>query len=200
MTSDILKQPVHKILQEKAAWEDTKPNFHHPYESQTLEKKVVKEKPEPKQSFLSQERTKRKLKVLYNSIVIPQNKQPPCHTCKASPCCKSYIVPILKDEYESGIYGDYAVKLTKESLQALRSQRTLSFNLNPAPGEDVAYVLEGVVGEACPFLGADNKCTIYEYRPKTCREYTCVDDKRITQELRDGTAHPITASIKRNDL
>ena len=33
----------------------------------------------------------------------------------------------------------------------------------------------------CPFLGADNLCTIYESRPKACREFPHTDRKKIYQ-------------------
>ena len=33
----------------------------------------------------------------------------------------------------------------------------------------------------CPFLDADNLCSIYEVRPKACREYPHTDRRRITQ-------------------
>ena len=33
----------------------------------------------------------------------------------------------------------------------------------------------------CPFLGADNYCSIYESRPKACREYPHTDRKRFFQ-------------------
>ncbi len=33
----------------------------------------------------------------------------------------------------------------------------------------------------CPFLGMDNYCAIYEYRPKACREYPHTDRKRFYQ-------------------
>ena len=42
--------------------------------------------------------------------------------------------------------------------------------------EDNDYVLETV---PCPFLGPDNYCSIYEFRPKACREYPHTD--RINQ-------------------
>lgn len=31
----------------------------------------------------------------------------------------------------------------------------------------------------CPFLGTDNRCWIYEVRPKACREYPHTDRKKI---------------------
>lgn len=33
----------------------------------------------------------------------------------------------------------------------------------------------------CPFLGADNLCSIYEVRPKACREFPHTDRKKIYQ-------------------
>ncbi|HMN91016.1 MAG TPA: YkgJ family cysteine cluster protein [Saprospiraceae bacterium] len=36
-------------------------------------------------------------------------------------------------------------------------------------------------GAPCPFLGADNYCSIYEARPKACREYPHTDRKQIYQ-------------------
>ncbi len=35
----------------------------------------------------------------------------------------------------------------------------------------------------CPFLEADNKCRVYEYRPKACREYPHTDRKKFHQIL-----------------
>ena len=42
--------------------------------------------------------------------------------------------------------------------------------------EDNDYVLQTV---PCPFLGDDNYCDIYEFRPKACREYPHTD--RVNQ-------------------
>jgi hypothetical protein len=35
----------------------------------------------------------------------------------------------------------------------------------------------------CPFLESDNRCTVYEHRPKACREYPHTDRKRFYQIL-----------------
>ena len=42
--------------------------------------------------------------------------------------------------------------------------------------EDGDYVHNGA---PCPFLGADNYCSVYEARPKACREYPHTDRKQI---------------------
>ena len=35
----------------------------------------------------------------------------------------------------------------------------------------------------CPFLGSDNFCSIYENRPRACREYPHTDRRRVYQVL-----------------
>ncbi len=49
--------------------------------------------------------------------------------------------------------------------------------------EDGDYVLKST---PCPFLGEDNYCSVYENRPKACREYPHTD-RRNMQEIADLT-------------
>jgi Fe-S-cluster containining protein len=44
--------------------------------------------------------------------------------------------------------------------------------------EDRDYVLKG---SPCPFLDNENYCSIYESRPKACREYPHTDRKKMVQ-------------------
>ena len=46
--------------------------------------------------------------------------------------------------------------------------------------EDGDYVFRGA---PCPFLGSDNYCSIYEARPKACREYPHTDRKNFHKIL-----------------
>lgn len=46
--------------------------------------------------------------------------------------------------------------------------------------EDKDYVLKS---SPCPFLGDDNYCSIYESRPKACREYPHTDRKKMVQVM-----------------
>ena len=46
--------------------------------------------------------------------------------------------------------------------------------------EDGDYVLKS---SPCPFLGPDNHCSVYESRPKACREYPHTDRRKISQVL-----------------
>jgi Fe-S-cluster containining protein len=46
--------------------------------------------------------------------------------------------------------------------------------LFPAPGQPAGHVLLGYDERGhCPLLAGDGRCTIYEYRPRTCRTYDC---------------------------
>jgi Fe-S-cluster containining protein len=44
--------------------------------------------------------------------------------------------------------------------------------------EDQDYVLKSSL---CPFLDADNYCSVYDDRPKACREYPHTDRKKMVQ-------------------
>jgi Fe-S-cluster containining protein len=46
--------------------------------------------------------------------------------------------------------------------------------------EDGDWVLQQV---PCPFLGPDNYCSVYEDRPKACREYPHTDRRKFVQIL-----------------
>ena len=46
--------------------------------------------------------------------------------------------------------------------------------------EEGDYVLKS---SPCPFLGDDNKCFVYEERPRACREYPHTNRKRMYQIL-----------------
>ncbi len=86
-----------------------------------------------------------------------------CLTC--ANCCKT-TSPIFRDK-------------DIERLAAALSMRPAAFvekylHLD----EDGDYVHNGA---PCPFLGADNYCSVYDARPKACREYPHTDRKQIYQ-------------------
>ena len=62
--------------------------------------------------------------------------------------------------------------------------------------EDGDYVFKSM---PCPFLLADNKCSIYEVRPKACREYPHSDRKKMKQvfdlTLKNSTCCPAVEKI-----
>lgn len=139
------------------------------------------------------------LKLLHDKIPpIPEDKKPPCSSCKTAACCKVFVVNITELEYDSGVYGDAAIKIDPATFKQLRG-RVLMLQLLTAPrprkDDKPTYFLEGKMGEPCPFLTKDNKCGIYDMRPKTCRVYSCVGDPRITEEMRQGTVDLDPANI-----
>jgi len=46
--------------------------------------------------------------------------------------------------------------------------------------EDADYIFRSM---PCPFLGHDNYCSIYDVRPKACREYPHTDRPRVYQVM-----------------
>jgi Fe-S-cluster containining protein len=77
----------------------------------------------------------------------------PCGECKAC-CTSSYFIHIGPDETET------LAQIPKELLFA-------------APGLPKGHVLLGFDKNGhCPMF-IDNTCSIYEYRPQTCRTYDC---------------------------
>jgi Fe-S-cluster containining protein len=77
----------------------------------------------------------------------------PCGACRG--CCRSSMfIHIRPEEVETN----------------QRVPRSLLF---PAPGLPMGHLLMGYGDKGqCPML-VDNRCSIYEHRPQTCRDYDC---------------------------
>lgn len=62
--------------------------------------------------------------------------------------------------------------------------------------EENDYVVQS---SPCPFLGADNFCSIYEDRPSDCRRYPYTDEdvliKRVALTLKNATFCPAVFSV-----
>ena len=82
----------------------------------------------------------------------------PCGQCRAN-CCKQngheYAVLLRPDEYAR--FGPFSAVVAIES-----------------DGRRVCELVLPYVGGRCQFLGADDRCTIYDDRPQSCREFECV--------------------------
>ncbi len=65
--------------------------------------------------------------------------------------------------------------------------------------EDQDFVFKSM---PCPFLGSDNYCSIYEDRPKACREYPHTDRRKMKQifnlTLTNSTCCPAVEKILDN--
>ncbi len=104
------------------------------------------------QSFLKKadvQKTLKKLPALHNKAFSVVN----CLDCAA--CCKNYS-PRFKGPDIRRISGKLNLKSTEFIEQYLFAD------------EDGDYVLKS---KPCPFLGTDNKCSIYEYRPSDCSRF-----------------------------
>jgi len=107
---------------------------------------------------------KKKPKVL-DKLIHPLHEEVfECTDClKCANCCKT-TGPLFTDKDISRISKHLRIKPSKFTEKYLRID------------EDRDYVLKTV---PCAFLGEDNYCTIYNVRPKACREYPHTD--RIKQ-------------------
>lgn len=86
-----------------------------------------------------------------------------CLTC--ANCCKT-TGPLFTDKDVERIAKHFRLKPQQFIETYLRVD------------EENDYVLQSV---PCTFLGADNECSIYEVRPKACREFPHTDRKKFQQ-------------------
>ena len=84
---------------------------------------------------------------------------------KCANCCKT-TGPLFTDKDVERISKHFRLKPQQFIKQYLRID------------EDNDYVLQHL---PCIFLGADNYCSIYEVRPKACREFPHTDRKKFQQ-------------------
>ncbi|MBP1839533.1 YkgJ family cysteine cluster protein [Formosa algae] len=80
-------------------------------------------------------------------------------------CCKT-TGPLFTDKDVERISKHFKMKPQRFIDQFLRVD------------EENDYVLQSV---PCTFLGADNYCSIYDVRPKACREFPHTDRKKFQQ-------------------
>ncbi len=83
-------------------------------------------------------------------------------------CCKS-IPPIINETDSRRIAKYLGMKVTEFKDKYVTFDEDMDMVMNQSP---------------CPFLEADNKCLIYEYRPKACREYPHTEDYEFTNHLK----------------
>lgn len=101
-------------------------------------------------------------------------------------CCKT-TSPIFRDVDIERISHHLRLKPSQFTGKYLHIDEDGDWVLNQSP---------------CAFLGDDNKCSIYEYRPKACREYPHTDRKNMFQILdltyRNTLVCPAVAKMVQN--
>lgn len=117
--------------------------------------------------FLSNLKRKdaRKVDAVFHTLHEEVFAETDCLTC--ANCCKT-TSPIF---YETDI---------ERAAKALRVRPGDFVEKYLRIDEDKDYVLKS---SPCTFLGDDNHCSIYEDRPKACREYPHTDRKKMVQVM-----------------
>lgn len=147
-------------------------------------KQRAREKEKENKKFLStlkRQNNQRKVDEVIHSIHDNVFEQTDCLTC--ANCCKT-TGPLFTDKDISRIAG----KLRMKDVQFIETYLRID--------EDGDYVLKSV---PCVFLGDDNYCSIYDYRPKACREFPHTDRAKQSQlfnlTLRNTSECPAVYSI-----
>jgi uncharacterized protein len=98
-------------------------------------------------------------------------------------CCKRY----------SPRFKGPDIKRISKVLQLKESAFIAKYLRYDEEGDYVA------VGNPCPFLGADNRCSVYEDRPTDCRRFPYTDEdvllKRPQLTQKNSTFCPIVVSV-----
>lgn len=113
-----------------------------------------------------QSKNRRKLESMDLKVHALHDKISKCTDCLAcANCCRS-LGPRITDKDVENIAKVLRIKASVVIANYLRVD------------EDGDLVFKTM---PCPFLGSDNYCSIYESRPKACREYPHTDRKRFYQ-------------------
>lgn len=92
-------------------------------------------------------------------------KETDCLSC--ANCCKT-ISPIFTQRDIERLAQHFKVRPATFVERYLHIDEEQDYVLNSSP---------------CPFLGADNYCSVYDYRPIACREYPHTNRKKMIQIL-----------------
>tara|TARA_R110000737_G_scaffold74747_1_gene104064 strand:- start:1330 stop:1827 length:498 start_codon:yes stop_codon:yes gene_type:complete len=127
--------------------------------------KLAQEKQNENKKFFGKLRKKppKDLDYIMQDLHEAEFKKTDCLNC--ANCCKT-TGPLFTNADIERIAKHFRMKPQKFIDQFLRMD------------EENDYVLQSV---PCTFLGADNYCSIYEVRPKACREFPHTDRKKFQQ-------------------
>lgn len=127
--------------------------------------KLAKDKHNETKKFFAKLKSKppKNLDYVMQELHDNEFKKTNCLTC--ANCCKT-TGPLFTDKDIERIAKHFKMKTQPFINHFLRID------------EDKDYVLQTV---PCTFLGADNYCSIYEVRPKACREFPHTDRKKFQQ-------------------
>lgn len=127
--------------------------------------KQAKDRHNENKKFLSKLKKKPPKNLDYQMQELHDNEFEKTDCLKCANCCKT-TGPLFTDKDVERISKHFKQKPQQFINQYLRVD------------EDNDYVLQSV---PCTFLGADNYCSIYEVRPKACREFPHTNRKKFQQ-------------------
>jgi len=127
--------------------------------------KLAKDKHKENKTFFTKLKKKapKNLDYIMQDLHEEEFERTDCLTC--ANCCKT-TGPLFTDKDVDRIAKHFKQKAQQFIANYLRVD------------EDNDYVLQSV---PCTFLGADNYCSIYDVRPKACREFPHTDRKKFQQ-------------------
>ncbi len=129
-----------------------------------LPKKAKDKHTENKKFFAKlKKRPPKNLDYIMQELHEKEFKRTDCLTC--ANCCKT-TGPLFTNADVERIAKHFRMKPQKFIAQYLRMDEEYDFVLQQVP---------------CTFLGTDNHCSIYEVRPKACREFPHTDRKKFQQ-------------------
>lgn len=129
-----------------------------------LKKKAKDKSGENKKYFAKlKKRTPKNLDYIMQELHDAEFEKTDCLTC--ANCCKT-TGPLFTNADVERVAKHFRLKPQRFVEQYLRVD------------EDNDYVLQQV---PCAFLGLDNYCSIYDVRPKACREFPHTDRKKFQQ-------------------
>lgn len=127
--------------------------------------KLAKDKHNENKKFFVKLKSKppKDLDYLMQELHVQEFERTDCLQC--ANCCKT-TGPLFTDKDIERIAKHFKLKPSRFIEHYLRLD------------EDNDYVLQSV---PCTFLGIDNYCSIYDVRPKACREFPHTDRKKFQQ-------------------
>lgn len=127
--------------------------------------KLAKDKHKENKTFFTKLKKKppKHLDYIMQDIHEDEFERTDCLDC--ANCCKT-TGPLFTDKDVDRVAKHFRMKPVQFIAQYLRVD------------EDNDYVLQSV---PCTFLGDDNYCSIYDVRPKACREFPHTDRKKFQQ-------------------
>ncbi|MDL2302925.1 YkgJ family cysteine cluster protein [Dysgonomonas sp. OttesenSCG-928-D17] len=132
-------------------------------EYENLRLMAEKSKPLFLQYYKKNKKRLTKMDLIVHDLHVRISEKIDCLSC--ANCCKT-LGPALYD------------KDIERMAKALRMKPAEVMDAYLKIDEDGDYVFKTM---PCPFLMPDNYCSIYEHRPKACREYPHTDRKKFEQ-------------------